>query len=138
VGVVLVAFGFTGFSGLEDFLVASGKDGLFSTGKFVSWGDVANRRVKAHGVVVFDEVSNQATSVLEVQGDSWADTIILKGLVPSLEFSVALGVAGRGAHMGQTDDADKLLEIAGNKVRAVIGDDSRFGVRIFSKPRAGG
>jgi hypothetical protein len=40
--------------------------------------------------------------------------------------------------MGQTDDADKLLEIAGNKVRAVIGDDSRFGVRIFSKPRAGG
>jgi hypothetical protein len=33
--------------------------------------------------------------------------------------------------MGQTDDADKLLEIAGNKLRAVIGDDSRFGVRIF-------
>ena len=67
-GVVLVAFGFTGFSGLEDFLVASGKDDLFSTGKFVSWGEVANRRVKAHGVVVFDEASNQATSVLEVQG----------------------------------------------------------------------
>ena len=61
-GVVLVAFGFTGFSGLEDLLVASGKDGLFSTGKFVSWGDVANRRVKAHGVVVFDEANNQSCS----------------------------------------------------------------------------
>jgi hypothetical protein len=83
VGVVLVAFRFAGFSGLEEFLVASGKDGLFSTGKFVSWGDVADRRVKAHGVVMFDKASDQATSVLEVQGDSWADAIILKGLVLS-------------------------------------------------------
>jgi len=24
---------------MEEFLVASGKDGLFFTGKFVSWGD---------------------------------------------------------------------------------------------------
>ena len=130
-GVVLVAFSFTGFSGLEDFLVASGKDGLFFTGKFVSWGDVADRRVKAHGVVVFDEAGNQATGVLEVQGDPWADAITLKGFVPALDFSVALGVVGRGAHMGQTGDADKLFEIAGNELRTVIGDDSRFGVGIF-------
>jgi hypothetical protein len=69
VGAILVAFSFTGFSGLEDSLVASGKDGLFFTGKFVSWGAVADRRVKAHSVVVFDEASDQATGVLEIQGD---------------------------------------------------------------------
>ena len=74
-GVVLVTFSFTGFSGLEELLVASGKDGLFFTGEFVSWGDVADRGMKAHGVVVFDEASDQATSVLEVQGDSWANAI---------------------------------------------------------------
>ena len=37
--------------------------------------------------------------------------------------------------MGQTGDADELFEIAGNELRAVVGDDSRFGVRIFFKPR---
>jgi hypothetical protein len=67
VGVVgLVAFSFAGFSGLEKLLVASGKDGLFFAGKFVSWGDVADRGVKAHGVVVFDEAGNQATGILEI------------------------------------------------------------------------
>ena len=67
-GVVLVALSFAGFSGLEEFLIASGKDCLFLASEFVSWGDVADRGVKAHGVVVFDEANDQATGVLEVQG----------------------------------------------------------------------
>ena len=33
--------------------------------------------------------------------------------------------------MGQTGDADELFEIASNELRSVVGDDSRFGVRIF-------
>jgi hypothetical protein len=37
----LAAFSFTGLSGLEEFLVASGKDGLFFASEFISWGDVA-------------------------------------------------------------------------------------------------
>jgi hypothetical protein len=38
VGVVaLVTFSFTGFSGLEELLVASGEDGLFFACEFVSW-----------------------------------------------------------------------------------------------------
>ena len=64
----MAAFSFTGLSGLEEFLVASGKDGLFFASEFISWGDVADRRVKAHGVVVFNEASQEATGVLEVQG----------------------------------------------------------------------
>ena len=77
-GVVLVTFSFTGFSGLEEFLVASGKDGLFFAGEFVSWGDVGDRGVKAHGIVVFDEASDQATVVFKVQGNPWADAIVFK------------------------------------------------------------
>jgi hypothetical protein len=53
--VVLVTFSFAVFSGMEEFLVASGKDGLFFTGKFVSWGDVADGGVKPHVLLVFDE-----------------------------------------------------------------------------------
>ena len=33
--------------------------------------------------------------------------------------------------MGQTGDADELFEIAGNELRAVVGDDPSFGMRIF-------
>jgi hypothetical protein len=112
VEVVLVAFGFTGFSGLEDFLdllVASGKDGLFSTGKFVSWVEVANRRVKAHGVVVFDKASTGRRASWRFKGTPGRIQSFLRDLCHSSSFSVALGVSGRGAHMGQTDDADKLL-----------------------------
>jgi hypothetical protein len=69
--VVLVAFSFAGFSGVEEFLVASCEDGSFLAGEFVGWGDVADRGVKPHGVVVIDETGDQATGVLEVQGDAW-------------------------------------------------------------------
>ena len=77
-GCCFVTFNFSSFSGLEEFLVASGKDGFFFAGKFVSWGDVADRRMKAHGIVVFDEASDQATGVLKVQGNPWADAIVFK------------------------------------------------------------
>ena len=51
-----------GFLWLGGVLVASGKDGLFFTSEFVSRGDVADRGVKAHGVIVFDEAADQAGS----------------------------------------------------------------------------
>ena len=37
-----------------------------------------SRRMKAHGIVVFDEASDQATGVLKVQGNPWADAIVFK------------------------------------------------------------
>ena len=76
--VVLVAVGLAGFSGLEELLVTSGKDGRLFTGEFVGWGDVADRGVKPHGVVVFEEAGSPAMCVLEVQGNPWADAIVLK------------------------------------------------------------
>lgn len=33
--------------------------------------------------------------------------------------------------MGQTGDSDELFEIASDELRAVVGDDSRFGAGIF-------
>ena len=80
---------------------------------------------------MFNEAADQATGVLETQGDSWADAISFERLVPALDLPVALRVIGRGAYVGQTGDADELFEIASNELRSVVGDDSRFGVRIF-------
>ena len=59
----MVTFSFAGFSGLKEFLVASGKDGGFLSEKFVGWGDVADGGVKPHDVVVIDEAGDQATAL---------------------------------------------------------------------------
>ena len=89
--VVFVTFSFSGFSGLKEFLVASGKDCLFVAGKFVSLGDVADRGVKPHGVVVFDEASDQATGVLEVQGTPGRMQWVLSDLCQRSIFPLLCG-----------------------------------------------
>jgi hypothetical protein len=63
--VVLVTFSFAGFAGVEEVLVASCEDDGFLAGEFVGWGNVADGRVKPHGVIVVDETGDQATGVLE-------------------------------------------------------------------------
>jgi len=49
-------------------LVASEKDGLFFTGEFVSWCDVADRGVKAHGVILFDEAADRRRASWRLKG----------------------------------------------------------------------
>jgi hypothetical protein len=53
--------------------MASSLPASLSTG-----GDVADRGVKPHGIVVFDEAGDQATGVLEIQGDAWTDAMGFK------------------------------------------------------------
>ena len=74
-GVEVHAFGFASFSGQEEFLVACGKDGLFVARQLVGRCNVANRGVKADSVVVFDEVRDQAPSVIEAKRDARAQAI---------------------------------------------------------------
>jgi hypothetical protein len=62
----------TAYTSVEEFLIAGCEDGGFLACEFVGWGDVADGGVKPYGVVVFDEAGDQATSVLETQGDAWA------------------------------------------------------------------
>ena len=58
VGVMLVAFGFAVFSGLLEFLITGGKDGLFVAGKFVGRSNVADGGVEADGVVMKNKVGD--------------------------------------------------------------------------------
>ena len=62
----------------RSFWSRAAKDGLFLTSEFVSRGDAADRGVKTHGVVVFDEAGDQATGILEDQGDAWAEAMSFK------------------------------------------------------------
>src|SRR6202040_457825 len=46
--------------------------------------------------------------------------------MPTLNLAVGLGIVRRGPHMSHARDANELLEILGQKLRPVVGDDARF------------
>lgn len=48
-------------------MVTGGEDGLVFAEKFVLGSDVADGGVQAHGVVVFDEPSDEAAGLFEVE-----------------------------------------------------------------------
>lgn len=80
--------------------------------------------MQSHGVVVLDEVGDEAAGLLNVEGSSRADAVALERLlVPAFGFAVGLRVVGRGFDMGETSHAHELLEVLGDKLRAVDGDD---------------
>lgn len=78
-----------------------------------------------------DEAGHEGAGVVEREGCSGADTLAFKGLVEAFEFAVALGVEGRGTDMGHTGEADKLLEVAGDELGAIIGDHTGMRLREF-------
>ena len=48
----------------------------------------------------------------------------LERLVPPFDLAVALRIVRRGPHMGHAADANELLEVLGDELRAVVGDDA--------------
>jgi hypothetical protein len=47
--------------------------------------------------------------------------------MPTLNLPVALRVKGRCLDMGHATDPDKFLEIPGNKLGSIVGDNPGFG-----------
>ncbi len=54
-----------------------------------------------------------------------AHALAFEGLVPAFDLAVALRIIGRGADVGHAGDAHKFLEILGDELRPVVGDDAR-------------
>ena len=50
--------------------------------------------------------------------------------MPSLDLAVGLRIIGRGPDVRHAGDAHKLLEVARNELRPVVGDDTRLGARV--------
>ena len=48
--------------------------------------------------------------------------------MPAFDLAVGLGVIGRGFDVSHAGDADELLEVLGDELGAVVGDDARRGV----------
>ena len=94
-------------------------DRLGTAFELVLRSQVADRAVQPHVVVFADIVGNQATGISERDGALRADAFALERLVPALQLAVALGAEWRGTHMGHAHQADVLLEVLGDELRAV-------------------
>ena len=76
-----------------------------------------------------DEPFNHSSGIVKGKRDTGANTFPLDGCVEPFQFAVGLGIIRRCPHMRHTRDADEFLEILGNKLWAVIGNDPWSGFR---------
>jgi hypothetical protein len=120
-----VAFLFPPFACGFELSVPLGKDLPVTSLKFRLGRDVADGRMQAKGVVVFDEPADDAACIVQTQGRTRADALFLEDAMPAFDLAVALWVVRRGLDVGHAAEPNELLEITGDELGAVVGDDPR-------------
>src|SRR5947209_6702348 len=119
------ATGATGIASGFELAVTLCPDGLLAPGEEVVRGDVADGAVQADAVVVLDEPSDYRPCLGQGGRRSRTDGVALDGLMVTLELAVRLRVVGCGSDVGHASQADELLEVLRDELRAVVGDDAR-------------
>src|ERR1700694_4198224 len=125
-----LSFSFSVLASEFEFAISLEENLEVAAGESIGRGNITDGRVQPHGVVMVNEALDKSSAILLGKRTAWPETIDFEGLVPSLDFPVALRVVRGGFDMGQTGQADKLLEVLGNKLRPVVGNDPRGSTRI--------
>src|SRR4051794_30630401 len=81
-------------AGLGELAIAVIGDLLVAVFEAVLGGDIADGAVQADGVVMDDEVRDDAPSVIEGERHVDADAVALEGFVPAFDFAVGLRIVG--------------------------------------------
>src|SRR5215813_5240340 len=103
--------------------VALRMDLLLTAGEHVLRRDVTRGVVQADVVVVVHVSAYQTPRILQRQWRSRSDALSFQRFVPTFDFSVRLGIVGRSSDVGHARDTNEFLEVFGNELRPVIGDD---------------
>src|SRR6516162_290185 len=119
---LLLGLGTSPGVGRRQFLLACGPDRLGPTGQLVGWRDLGDRALQSHRVVMVHELGDQPPSVLQAQRGLDPDAFSFQGLEPPLHLAIALGIKGRRPDVSHPADADKLLEVPGDELGAVVRD----------------
>ena len=61
------------------------------------------------------------------------DAFALRRLVPAFDLAIRQRIAGRRPHVRHAGLADQLLEVPCDKLRSVVGDNPRPGLRVRSR-----
>ena len=84
-------------------------------------------------IIIVHESLDELARFVNRQRHVRPNAIGLERLVPPFDFPVALWIVRRSLHVRHTALADELLKILGDKLGAVVGDDSwsLVGKRFF-------
>ena len=72
---------------------------------------------------MFDVALHQTPCIVQRQWRSRPNALSLERFVPTFDFSVRLGIVGRGSHVRHARDPNELLEVLGDELGPVVGDD---------------
>jgi len=97
--------------------------------------DVAGGTVQADVVVVLHVALDQTPCIFQRQLHSRPNALAFQRLVPALNLAVRLWMVREGSDVRHARDANELLEVAGNKLRTIVGDDSRLRFPVLSLAR---
>ena len=122
---------------------AGGGETLFSLGvnrrrpplQEVLGSHIADGAVQSNFVVVLHKRGDDPTGFFQRERRPRADRLRFQRFMPPLDLPVALGIIRRSAHMRHPRQANILLEVPRDELRAVITDDARRDARILG-PRA--
>src|SRR5262249_28088575 len=100
-------------------------------GQGIVWRHVADGTVQPARVVLLHEVPDHPPRVLQAQRRLGADGLGFQRAVPALDLAIRLRIVRRRAHMVHPAQADKVLEIASDELRAVVADEARRRLGVF-------
>ena len=123
-----LSHGFAALACRLEFLVPRLEGRFVAAFELVFGAHESNRAVQAHFVIVLDVACVQTPRIVQVRRCFWADTLGFYGFVLALDFTVALRIKRRSAHMRHAAYPDELLEVLGEKMWTVVQDDSRAGL----------
>ena len=118
------------FSRLLQLPIPLGMDLLLTPGEHVLRSDVADGAVQADVVVMLDVALHKTPRIVQRQWRSGPNALSFERFVPTLDFSVRLGIIGRCSDVGHARDPNELLEVFGNELRPVVGDDPGLRLRV--------
>jgi len=118
--------------GYSKLSVALRKDVRLLAFQFLSWGHKPNGTVQSGVVVMIDELPNDSSGIPRGKRHLGPDTLTFEQPMPSLNLPVALRVKGSCSHVAHpayTDELLEVLEVLGNELGAVVGDDPGSRIR---------
>src|SRR5271166_2716400 len=116
---------FAALAGLGQLAIAGDEDLQVPTFEAVPGCDVTDGTVQADVVVIGDELGHDAAGLVEGQRHLDANAVAFHRFVPAFDLTVRLRVVAGGPDVGHAGAADVLLEVLGNELRSVVGDDAR-------------
>src|SRR5205823_11595326 len=80
--------------------------------------------------VTLDVALHQTPGIVQRQRRSRPDALSLERFVPAFDLSDRLRIVGRGPDVCRARDPNELLEVFGDKLRSIVGDDPGPRLRV--------